>query len=392
MAMVETDAPGGTPDQHVAGPQRVWVHRATVAWALVGILVLVAAGTWMFLKIADALVPFVVGGLIAFLARPLLRLFMKLRFPRGLAVLATFVLVLVVIGGAIWLIVPLVGAQFTQFIRELPSYWQQIQQWLSQLTADLRILPDAAKQAIDQVLSQTGQSVRETVTAIGQFMLAAGGGALGFGFNVFLGFILAIWFLLDGPGIAKWCIWVLPPSWRDDAEQIGHAFNDSFGGYIRGTIINMTITFLGCGVGFMLIGLPYGWFIAAGIGILDVIPYIGPIAGGIVATFIGFIAGGWVLALLTLIIVLIVQQSVDSVISPIVMGKSVSLHPVAILLALGLGGALAGFFGILISIPVAAAIYTVYLYYAERHLGPRLSEASGDGPDDDTPRPAEENA
>jgi predicted PurR-regulated permease PerM len=154
----------------------------------------------------------------------------------------------------------------------------------------------------------------------------------------------------------------------------------------------MTITFLGCGVGFMLIGLPYGWFIAAGIGILDVIPYIGPIAGGIVATMIGFLAGGWVLALLTLIVVLIVQQSVDSVISPIVMGKSVSLHPVAILLALGLGGALAGFFGILISIPVAAAIYTVYLYYAEMHLGPRLADAPGDGADDGTPRPAKESA
>jgi predicted PurR-regulated permease PerM len=392
MAVADTDPAPQTLDEHITGSQRVWVRRATIAWALVGILVLVVAGTWAFLRIADALVPFVVGGLIAFLARPLLRLFMNLRFPRGLAVLATFVLVLVVIGGAIWLIVPLIGAQFTQFIKELPSYWQQIQQWLSQLTSQLRILPDAARQAIDQVLSQTGQSVREAASAIGQFMLAAGGGALGFGFNVFLGFILAIWFLLDGPGIAKWCIWVLPPTWRDDAVEIGHAFNDSFGGYIRGTIINMTITFLGCGVGFMLIGLPYGWFIAAGIGILDVIPYIGPIAGGIVATLIGFLAGGWVLAVLTLIVVLIVQQSVDSVISPIVMGKSVSLHPVAILLALGLGGALAGFFGILISIPVAAAIYTVYLYYAETHLGPRLNEKAGSDNDRDTSRPAEENA
>ncbi len=105
------------------------------------------------------------------------------------------------------------------------------------------------------------------------------------------------------------------------------------------------------------------------IGILDVIPYIGPIIGGIIATAIAFLTGGWTMALLVLIIVLIVEQTVDSVISPIVMGSAVSLHPVAILLALGLGGALAGFFGVLISIPAAAAIYTVYLYYAGRGLG-----------------------
>jgi predicted PurR-regulated permease PerM len=97
------------------------------------------------------------------------------------------------------------------------------------------------------------------------------------------------------------------------------------------------------------------------------------------------------MGIITLVIVIVVEQAVDSVISPMVMGKSVSLHPVAILFALGIGGALGGFFGILLAIPVAAAIYTVYLYYR------RKEPDALDGYYDDEPgplvnRPSEESA
>lgn len=366
--MTEPLPTGPAPEETAQGSTALWRRRGIMTWTLIGIAVLIILAGMVFLRIADAFVPFVVGGLIAFLARPLLRLFMKV-MPRGLAVAAVFLLVLAVLGGLAALLLPLLAAQFGQFVMQVPQYWAQIQSATSKVVANVNLLPSGAKSAIDSALSQVGQTTREAVTAIGQFLLAAGGSALGFGFNVFLGFIIAIWFMLDGPKISKWTLWVLPPAFRDDAYQIGHAFNDSFGGYIRGTIINMTITFAGCALGFTVVGLPYSIFVAAMIGILDVIPYIGPIIGGIIATVIAFIAGGWGMALIVLVIVLVVEQTVDSVISPIVMGSSVSLHPVAILLALGLGGALWGFFGILISIPAAAAIYTVYLYYAGKGLG-----------------------
>ena len=389
--MSEPKADGLTIDQHVPGTRELWVRRGAIVWTIVGLILVAAAVTWGFLHIVDALVPFIVGGLIAFLCRPLLRLFMRFGLPRGLAVAATFLVVLAVVGGAMVLILPQIASQLEQFLMSLPSYWRQTQVLLSQAVAQVKVLPGPAKSAIDQVLNSMGDNVKAAATAIVQFTFAAGGSALGFGFNVFLGFILSIWFLLDGPGIAKWMLWVLPPAWHDDAYQIGHAFNDSFGGYIRGTVINMTITFVLCALGFMVVGLPYGWFVALAIGLLAVIPYLGPILGGVIAAGIGFTVSPW-MGIITLVIVIIVEQLVDSIISPLVMGKSVSLHPVAILFALAIGGALGGFFGILLAIPIAAAIYTVYLYYR------RKSPDALDGYyDDDTSgkpvtEPAEESA
>lgn len=354
--------------EHVPGiyarlPERVWIRRGITAWALVGIGLIAWAGLMFFLKIGEALVPLVVGLLIAFLVRPLVRAFMKWRFPRGLAVAATFLLIVAVAGLALYFLVPLIFGNLGQFAQQLPAYWNQIQQYVSQAAARMQHLPPQAQNMISQLLTSIGQTIQAAATSIVNFVVAAGGSAMGAVFNVFLGLILAIWFSLDGARIAKWSLWVVPTRWRDDAVQIGHAFTDSFGGYIRGTVINVTITFALCAIGFWIIKMPYGWVIAAAIGILDVIPYIGPIIGGVIAGVVGLLAGGPVLGAMALVVVIIAEQLVDSVISPIVMGDSVSLHPVAIILALGIGGALAGFFGILVSIPVAAALYTLYLYY-----------------------------
>jgi predicted PurR-regulated permease PerM len=227
-------------------------------------------------------------------------------------------------------------------------------------------LPPSAKDVGQKVAAQMASTFTAAVQQIANFVLAAGGAALGFGFDAFLGLIICIWLLLGGPDIAKWCLSVLPPAWREDTAFMGRSFDRSFGGYIRGTIINMTVTFLGCAVGFSVIGLPYAMPLAMMVGLLDVIPFVGPIIAGAVCVIVGFTVSP-TLGILTLVVVLIVEQAVDSVISPIVMGDSVELHPLAILLALGIGGALAGFFGVIISIPVAAALYSVYLYFMRKN-------------------------
>jgi predicted PurR-regulated permease PerM len=349
--------------QELRASQQVWVRRAIIAWALVGIGIIGWAGLQLFFKVGEALAPLIVGMIIAFLVRPIVRLLMKWHLGRGLAVAVTFLGLVAVVGLAMWFLIPLVFGNLTQFFSTLPQYWNQVQAELSKLATSMKAIPPSAQNAMNQLLSSVGQTVQQVAGQIVNFIVAAGGGTMGMMFNVFLGLILAIWFSLDGARIAGWVVWVVPPRWRDDVVQIGHAFTDSFGGYIRGTIINMSITFALCAVGFWIIKLPYGWALALAIGILDVIPYIGPIIGGILAGVIGLIAGGPILGALALVVVIAAEQAVDSVISPIVMGDAVSLHPVAIILALGIGGALAGFFGILVSIPVAAALYTVYLYY-----------------------------
>jgi predicted PurR-regulated permease PerM len=362
MADPETNAVSG----FAAGARDAWAKRDRITWTLVGVVILAGVGLWFFLRIADAFAPFVIGGLIAFLLRPIIGMLMKWRLGRGLAVLVTMLVLLALMVGATMLIVPRLGAEIQQLAANFPTYKAQIQASVQSLTEQTSGLPASAKEAATNVAKALTAGFTNALQQIGQFILATGGAALGFGFNVFLGLIICIWLLLGGPEIAKWCLSVLPPAWREDTRFIGQSFDRSFGGYIRGTIINVTITFLGCAVGFSLIGLPYAIWLALMVGLLDVIPFVGPIIGGIICTLVGFTVSP-TLGVLTLVVVLIVEQTVDSVISPIVMGDAVEIHPLAILLSLGIGGAIAGFFGVLISIPAAAAIYSVYMYFMRKN-------------------------
>jgi predicted PurR-regulated permease PerM len=264
------------------------------------------------------------------------------------------------------LLLPRLGAEIQQFTANVPAYKAQVQAGVEAFTQKTGGIPASAQDTVKNVAKSLTAGFTAAMQQITSFLLAAGGAALGFGFNVFLGFIICIWLLLGGPDIAKWSVSVLPPGWRDDAKFMGQSFERTFGGYIRGTVINVTITFLGCFVGFNLIGLPYATGLAALVGVLDAIPFVGPIIGGALCVLVALTVSP-TLAVLTLIVVLIVEQTVDSVISPIVMGDAVEIHPLGILLALGIGGALAGFFGVLISIPAAAAMYAIYMYFMRKN-------------------------
>jgi predicted PurR-regulated permease PerM len=332
----------------------------------VGIVILAAAGVWAFKMIAGAFAPFVIGGLLAFLLRPVIGLLTHWRLGRGLAVLVTMLAIVALFVGAVVILLPNLGTEAQQFATNLPTYQAQIQAGVEQITKQFNTLPTSTQGAAKALGQQAAAGFSAAMQQITSFILAAAGGLMGFGFNCFLGFIICIWLLLGGPEIAKWSLSVLPPAWREDSRFLGITFDRSFGGWIRGTVINVSITFAGCAVGFSLIGLPYAIALAAMVGLLDAIPFVGPIIGGIVCILVALTVSP-TLAVLTLIVVLIVEQTVDSVISPIVMGDSVRLHPLGILLALGIGGALAGFLGVLVSIPVAAVMYTAYLYFMRKN-------------------------
>jgi predicted PurR-regulated permease PerM len=360
------DPSEGTMSGLAAGARDAWAKRDRITWTLVGIVILGAAGLWGFLRIAEALAPFVIGGLLAFLLRPVIGLLMRWKLCRGLAVLVTMLLLTALTVAAFMILIPRMGVQIQQFVANLPALQAQVQASVQQITEQTSGMPPSAKDAVQSAAKAAAQGFTAAMQQITQFVLAAGGAALGFGFNAFLGFIICIWLLLGGPDIAKWSLSVLPPAWREDARFMGITFDRSFGGYIRGTIINVTVTFVGCAVGFSLINLPYAIPLALFVGVLDVIPFVGPIIAGAVCVIVGFTVSP-TLGVLTLVVVLIVEQSVDSVISPIVMGDAVEIHPLGILLALGIGGALAGLFGVLIAIPAAAAMYSVYMYFMRKN-------------------------
>jgi len=186
-----------------------------------------------------------------------------------------------------------------------------------------------------------------------------------FGLAMFLALILMFWFLKDGPHITKAMLKVVPERFRDDVSVIATSFDTSFSGYLLATAINCSIIFVLDGLGFTLVRLPNAWFIAAMVAILGIIPYLGSILSFFVAFVVGLAVGPTV-GIATGVIVFAVDQIVYSFIGPIVAGKTVTLHPVMIIFSLCIGASIAGFLGAILSIPVAAAIRVIYIYYRDR--------------------------
>jgi predicted PurR-regulated permease PerM len=306
---------------------------------------------------------FVIGGVLAFLLRPVVALLMKWKFPRGLAVAVTALLLVAILIGALVVVLPKVAVEVQQIAAALSVQQQNLEAAAKTAAAQLPASSQTSlAQAQAKAAAQAASAAKDLALALAGLLGEVGSIVL----DCFLGFIIAIWFMLDGAAVAKWSLSVLPPAWREDASEVGTSFDNAFGGFIRGMAISMSLMFAGMALGFNVLGVPYAWALAALCGVLAIIPIIGGIVGGIIATLVALTVSPQ-LAVMTLVVVLVVEQTVDSVIEPIVLGDAVRLHPLAILFALAIGGAIAGVLGMIAAIPASAAAYTVYLYFARKY-------------------------
>ena len=344
---------------------RSWAFAAIVIWVVVGAgLVVNSLG-----KVADTVLPaltsFFIAGLLLAIFRPVTHWLKAHKVNDALAALLGVLSALVAMGVLAMLFLGPVITGAAGFLTSIPTAAANINDKLQAGLANYQKLPPNVK----QVIQSSSADITSKLTGFasnGVGMLVSGvSGIFFFGLSMFLALILMFWFLKDGPHIAKSCLKVVPERWQDDVCVIAKSFDQSFSGYLIATAINCSIIFVLDGIGFALIKLPDGWFIAAGVAVLGIIPYLGSILSFLLAVVAGLIVGPE-LGIATGVIVFAVDQTVYSFIGPIVAGKTVTLHPVMIIFALSIGAALAGFLGAVLSIPIAAAIRVVYIYYRDR--------------------------
>lgn len=145
----------------------------------------------------------------------------------------------------------------------------------------------------------------------------------------------------------------------------------SVGGYMRGMVVTSICGGFLAFIGFMIIGHPYAALMAIFTGIMHLVPVVGPWVSAAIATVLGFMFSP-MLALWTLIVTMVAQNVTDNVISPKVMQSSVQVHPIMSLTALVIGSALMGPIGMIIAIPLCAALKGIFVYYFENETGRQL--------------------
>lgn len=324
------------------------IRRST---ALVVLLAAAAAVAVLFRHVISALlIQFAAAYLLMALALPVCRLLEKKLPPSPAAALA-FTLVGLTAAAVLLIALPPIAGQFRQLGASLPgmlegirTWADNLQLWLSERGMDAALLRDelfsAAGKRIGTVVSSLAGSLAGIVQSAGKLFLAP---------------LLAFYLLRDRRRIATRLLLIIPVSWRMRTVRAAREMKRETLGFLRGQLLLSASVGVLTAVGLLLTGTP-GW-LALGVlmGVMELIPYIGPWIAGIPAVLLA-LQGGMARGLWTLGVILIIQQIEGGVLSPHLLSGATQLHPVAVLAAISAGGILAGAPGMLLAIPVLVSI------------------------------------
>lgn len=345
----------------------------------------VAALGWVLLMIAESIrviwLPIAFAAGLVFLLEPAVKVFERLRLPRIVgAIFSLMVLlaVVVAVGALVW---PTVQEQGTELITQLPDIYVNVADWLRETATNLSLNIDEflSQQAIEEWLRDPAN--QETIQNL-LFGFGAGAGVVLRGVAetiavIGLAPILAIYVLMDLNRFKANLLELTPPKHRNEVAYVGGEVGTAMGSFVRGQLLVALIVGIASSIGMWAIGLPFWLLIGIISGLLNLIPFVGPVVGGALAALVALLQGDFWLALWAVVIMILIQQVDNHLITPMVQRARVNLSPLAIVLALIIGGALAGLLGVLVAIPATAAIKIVVGHlWRTRILGQSWEEAS----------------
>lgn len=353
-----------------------------IVWTLVGA---VALG-WVFLIIAEAVrviwLPIAFAAGIVFLLDPLVRMFERLRMPRlvgAILALLIMVAVIVAVGALVW---PAIQQQGTELIQQLPDLYVNVIDWARDFAANvfgIDIEEFLSQQAIEEWLRDPAN--QETIQDL-LFGFGAGAGIVLRGVAetiavIALAPILAIYILMDLSRFQGQAIELTPPRHRPEVAYVGGEVGTAMGSFVRGQLLVAFIVGVASSFGMWVIGLPFWLLIGIIAGFLNLIPFLGPVVGGALAALVALLNGDVWQAVWAVVIMIVIQQIDNHLVTPVVQRARVNLSPLVIVLALIIGGTLAGLLGVLVAIPVTAAVRIVVGHlWRTRVLGQSWEEAS----------------
>jgi len=356
-------------------------QSALIVWTSVGVIALL----WVFIRIADSVrviwLPIAFAAGLVFLLNPVVKIFERLRIPRIVgAMLSLLVLVTIVVatGALIW---PTVQTQAIEFVEQLPDLYVGVIDWARETGQrfGLEIDEILSQQAIEEWLRDPAN--QETVRNL-LFGFGAGAGVIIRGVTeviavTVLAPVLALYLLIDINRFNAQALELTPPKYRAEVSYVSNEVGTALGSFVRGQLVVAFIVGVASSIGMWAIDLPFWLLIGIVSGFLNLIPFLGPIVGGALAALIALLNGDPWQAVWAVVIMTGVQQVDNHVVTPMIQRTRVNLSPLVIVLALIVGGALAGLFGVLVAVPLTAAVRILVGHvWRTRVLGQSWQEAS----------------
>ncbi|MDT5183538.1 MAG: putative heme transporter [Mycobacterium sp.] len=372
-----TGMPAGPSVDSVADESVTPLVRKTAAWAwrLLIILAAIVAVLWVVTKIEIIVVPVALATMLAALLLPVVDFLDRRGAPRGGAVALVLLGGIAVVGGILTFVV-------SQFIEGAPALVEQVSasikgggEWLTNgpLHINQQQIDSARKSAIEAL-----QNNQEKLTS---GALSTAGTVTEIVTGALLVLFTLIFVLLGGRNIYAFITKVFPENSRERVRDAGRAGFRSLIGYVRATFLVALVDAVGIGTGLAIMGIPLALPLASLVFLGAFIPLVGAVIAGFLAVVVALIAKGWIFALITLGLIIAVQQLEAHVLQPLVMGRAVSIHPLAIVLAIAGGGVLAGVVGALLAVPTLAFVNSAMrVLLAKDPAAEEAEQEAQDGP------------
>lgn len=322
-------------------------------WNILGII-----GT-----ILSIISPVFIGFVIAWLLDPLATK-LATKMPRVVACILTY---LIVFGGIILLLaftVPTFSSGVSDIVSVVPELVDNAQDFASDMLESLGDSKqiESYKDSILDKIESVGTNLASTLpNAIWNF----GSGVVSVATNIVLGIMIGFYLLSSFRNFQGHLLSIIPRDWQNSAKDLMGRINGKLRSYVGGVLLIMVLVFITQSIGFSLAGLSAPFLFALFCAITDVIPYIGPWIGGAPAVIVGFTINPMV-GVFCLISVLVCQLLENNFYQPLIMGKTMKLHPVTIMLGLLLFNYFFGMIGMIVATPVIATIKIIFEFIMER--------------------------
>jgi putative heme transporter len=306
---------------------------------------------------SQIVVPLVIGLLLCALLSSVHRRLSRV-LPRAAAAAITVVGTLIVILGLLTLVGSQISGGMGDMARQVSDGIQQVRDYIRNT---LGISDDQLGEYVEQARQWLSNA------NLGSRLSAAGVTAGHFVAGVFIALFSLFFFLFDGRNIWAYLVRLFPRSARPYVDSSGVVAWEQLTHYVRATVLVAAVDAVGITAGALILQVPFAIAIGVLVFLLSFIPIVGALLSGAVAVLLALVAHGPVTALIMLAVVIAVQQLESHVLQPFILGRSVRVHPIAVIGAIACGAILAGIVGTLVAVPVLAVAKAVANHLFEAH-------------------------
>lgn len=337
---------------------------------LVSLLVLLLCGYVFFLlspiwqplltTIIRIAMPFLISGIITYLLHPFVEQMKNMGIARPISIsiiylVFTLIIVYLFIKGTPYLV-----QEVKDLIDNIPHYINIYRELVSDFYKQTQMMPEGFRARAEAWLTQIEAFAAEGLAGtisnlpslVDYFLMA-----------IIVPFI--VFYLLKDYNLIEKTAWYLTPrKWRVSGRQLLKNINISLGNYIRGQLLVCLAVAIIASVGLLLIGMPYAVILGIFIGLMNIIPYFGPVFGAFPIAIIGF-TESLQLVFLGLLVNFAIQFIEGNILSPLIVGKSIHMHPILVMFALIAGAEMGGAIGLIVAVPILAIVKVIVMHIRE---------------------------